>query len=288
MSIRVFPRALVERLKKSAIVQRIPETWQREMKARVGRAPIDENYLIMKLFSATGSPDATATPVMIDVGAHNGECFKWFAELGWHVHAFEPDPDLFDALDNRYGQQSNVTLVRVALSDKAGDGLEFFAAEGIPGIGSLVSFHEDHKQTCTVSTVTLDQYARSNSLDRIDYLKVDAEGYDLRVLKGSAIDRTRPSFILAEFDDGKDQTLTYSLQDLASFLVDHGYLVLVSEWYPIVEYGGRHRWRAFKTFPCVTDEENAWGNVIGVRDETMFEKLVTAANRAAKESRKRY
>ena len=71
---------------------------------------------------------------------------------------------------------------------------------------------------------------------------------------------------MCEFEDSKTTPLGYSYHDMAGYLVDKGYAVQVSEWYPVLQYGGNHRWRRFEHYPCELADPRAWGNLIAVLD----------------------
>jgi hypothetical protein len=114
-------------------------------------------------------------------------------------------------------------------------------------------------------------------LDRVDVLKVDAEGHDLTVLKGVPWERVQPEVVVGEFDEGKGRGLLQGYAALSGFLVDHGYRIVVSEWEPIVEYGLRHRWRRYARYPATLADRAAWGNLIAVRDPITFERLLRLA-----------
>ena len=89
--------------------------------------------------------------------------------------------------------------------------------------------------------------------------------------------------ILCEFEDRKTAPLGYTFHDMAKFLVDKGYRLVVSEWYPVVEYGKLHRWRRFAYYPCKLLDENAFGNIFAVHDETTYEALCSIAERYGKQ-----
>jgi hypothetical protein len=114
-------------------------------------------------------------------------------------------------------------------------------------------------------------------LDRVDFLKVDAEGSDLNVLRGVPWGSIRPGVVVCEFDEGKGRGLLQGFAALTGFLLDHAYLVLVSEWDPIVEYGLRHRWRRYVTYPATLADRAAWGNLIAVQDPETFSRLLRLA-----------
>jgi hypothetical protein len=90
-------------------------------------------------------------------------------------------------------------------------------------------------------------------------------------LRGYPWDRSKPRVIVCEFEDAKTRPLGYDYHDLAGFLVARGYRLIVSEWRPIVRYGVQHRWRRFAEYPCELTESAAWGNLIAVTDETMYQ-----------------
>ena len=49
-----------------------------------------------------------------------------------------------------------------------------------------------------VKAITLKKILESNSIQEIDLLSIDTEGYELNVLKGLELDKYRPNFILIE------------------------------------------------------------------------------------------
>src|SRR3546814_15144947 len=72
-------------------------------------------------------------------------------------------------------------------------------------------------------------------ISRIDFLKIDVEGFDFFVIKGIDWDGVTPDVILWEFEDAKTLPLGYSSRDAYSYLVHKGYQVTISEWHPIGE-----------------------------------------------------
>jgi hypothetical protein len=97
----------------------------------------------------------------------------------------------------------------------------------VPGISGLASLHardltEHHlAMTATedVPVTTVDDYCAEHDIGRIDFLKVDAEGHDLAVLKGArgAIDEGRVRLIQFEFGGANIDSRTY-LRDFVRLL----------------------------------------------------------------------
>jgi len=208
---------------------------------------------------------------MVDVGAHQGESFRPFLSLGWEVHAFEPDRARREELA-RFAGRGRVTIHEVALADEESADAPWFVSDEVGSISSLAPFDPSHHASGTVRVTTLARALRAEGVERVDYLKVDAEGFDLQVLRGFPwgwgryLRRVRPpEVILCEFEDRKTRRLGYGVHDLGGFLVERGYEVFISEWRPIERYGGDHRWRRVAAYPSRLRDPDAWGNFIAVR-----------------------
>jgi FkbM family methyltransferase len=244
---------------------------------RNAHAHIGENALIAALLLGQ-----TKTGVMIDVGAMHGVTLSQFYDAGWRVFAFEPDPTNRRELETRFGHSPNVTIDGRAVADRILENVPFYSSAESRGISSLHPFHKSHKETCAVSTTTIADFVRKKDLHHIDYLKIDAEGYDLLVLKGMPWDSIKPNVIECEFEDRKTRSLGYTMHDMAHYLIERGYKVLVSEWHPIIRYGTKHDWHRLVPYPCELDNPNTWGNLIAFRDQPDFQEIATIARRIVK------
>lgn len=204
--------------------------------------------------------------VMLDVGAHYGESLESFMNDNWVVHAFEPDPKNRVKLLNRINGKSNVIITTDAVTNKSGLELAFFTSNVSTGISSLSNFHPTHKETNKVKTITLKDYINTNGINKIDFLKIDTEGHDLFVLEGfDWKNHSHPKVIICEFEDKKTLPLGYSTTDMYNYLKEKEYEVIISEWYPIVEYGLAHKWKSFDGQLSNLDQN--WGNLIAIKKD---------------------
>lgn len=255
------------------IANRLPK----QLKNRLRHQLIpDETNLVYRLMK-----EHAASRVMLDVGACTGEALSSFASDGWAVYAFEPDRKNRKTLTENWGDAPTVRIDPRAVSNREASDVPFFRSDVSVGISGLSSFHESHEATGTVETTTLDVFCRQEQITEVDFLKVDTEGYDLFVLQGMPWQAVTPRVVVCEFEDSKTVPLGYSFDDLAGYLRDLTYHVLVSEWYPIVNYGGPHRWRRFVPYPCTLADSSAWGNLIAVRDCADFARLIGTSKQVA-------
>lgn len=215
--------------------------------------------------------------VMVDVGAHYGSSLRPFAQDGWQVFAIEPDPSNRRILQLRVSDQPNVIVDGRAVSERDGEIVDLYTSPVSTGISTLAPFHPTHHRSAEVETVRLDTLLAA--VDDVTVLKTDTEGYDLPVLRTFPWHRLRPRAVVAEFEDRKTIPLGYELHDMADFMVRLGYVVLVSEWYPVVEYGRHHQWRSVRRYPTALADKRGWGNLICI-EPTLADQVLAQARLA--------
>jgi FkbM family methyltransferase len=125
----------------------------------------------------------------IDVGANVGDWLGMvhdaMRDRAFAALAFEPSRSAFEELEGRFRGEPRITLFNVALGSVPGS-LSFFE-EPNAGRGStlVADFMRTQGTTRTVTVTTLDAALREADWTRVDLLKIDAEGYDLQVLRGA-------------------------------------------------------------------------------------------------------
>lgn len=229
-------------------------------------AQINEQKVILSLLKNIHNP------IMIDVGAHYGESSIMFAKEGFACFAFEPDHINRSILRKKI-HNLPIKIDKRAVSNTTCFNKNFFRSPESTGISTLTPFRDTHEILCTVDTVTLDVFCKENRLNKIDFLKIDTEGYDLMVLLGVPWKKIKPTTILCEFEDNKTIPLGYNYHHIAKFLQHHGYTVFVSEWHPIIKYGISHDWHLFNKYPCELASKDAWGNLLAFINPPSAEEL---------------
>lgn len=226
----------------------------------------DEASLIHDYFARHPRPGT-----MIDVGAQFGTSFRPYLSLGWRVLAFEPDATKFAKL-SQYTDRPGFTLRTVAVGESAAEGVQFFTSPESTGIASLVPFRDSHAPAEKVAVTTLASELKAAGIREIDYLKVDTEGYDLRVVRGHDWG-IRPEVVMCEMDEVKTRHLGHDYRALGDLLVANGYVVWLSQWAPLVRYGSGHTWHAITPYPCPLHHPDAWGNFVAVRSDANVETM---------------
>jgi FkbM family methyltransferase len=125
---------------------------------------------------------------VFDVGANLGRWTRAALKINPHlrVHCFEPSNATFESLlANHFPAQ--VACNHFALGEHAGQAA-LYTVDDCSGVNSLYrreveGFRSD--KTETVSVRTLDEYCSEHGIEQIDLLKIDVEGHELAVLRGS-------------------------------------------------------------------------------------------------------
>jgi FkbM family methyltransferase len=130
------------------------------------------------------------TPVVFDVGANEGH---WLADVLARapmaaIHAFEPQALLATRIAAKH---HGVTVNNMALGDAPGsldlcDYAEHAGSQHASLLkGVIDGIHRGETRYTRVPVGTLDDYCADKGIDRIDLLKIDVEGFELKVLQGA-------------------------------------------------------------------------------------------------------
>ena len=236
----------------------------------------DENSVILDILAPRSNPDSCGW--VVDIGAHVGStCVPW-GEKGFRCLAFEPNKAVRDQLETRSRGLPIIVDAR-AVGSGLEASVEFFTSAVSTGISSLVPFHESHTAESLVNPVNAQAALEGHGVDEILYLKIDVEGYDHIVLTNIDFTVYSPICVMVEFEWSKTEQLGISPNEQATYLSNLGYHVAVSEWFPVVQYGQRHRFKRAAPFTGGEISDASWGNLLGFRYMKDCNRFVDLMNR---------
>lgn len=175
----------------------------------------------------------------IDCGAHVGEVTQLLCRSGAQVYAFEPNPDAFKVLENRFRSHGNVHCIQKAVLDRAGI-LPLYLHERClldpvmwATASSLLEFKPNVRKDSTVLVDVIDLSAFIRSLGRkVNVLKLDVEGVECRILKrlisDGSIDLVENIFV--EIHDDKIPQLHEETKELREIIRDKGLNRINLDW----------------------------------------------------------
>ncbi len=155
--------------------------------------------------------------IVFDVGARTDlEYYKLKPKYEYHL--FEPNPEFVETLIEQAVDKPNIHINAFGLADtdatyKYNRGLQMFVGgEGTATTGDW-----------ELPVKTLDGYCLEKDIKKIDFLKIDTEGYDFKVLQGAKRMIPHCKYIQYEFWNDKEQ-----------------FVQLLSDRFAMVELGGRN------------------------------------------------
>ncbi len=139
--------------------------------------------------------------VAYDIGANYGIHVLLMSRLvtgAGRVFAFEPVPQIAEQLQGNVSlnQFSNVTCVRMAVDDH--NGTEAFHGGHHDGAGHLAAAGSTVGEKLVVETTTLDDFVFERNNHPPDFIKIDVEGAESRVLSGGkrVLQTSRPVLLV--------------------------------------------------------------------------------------------
>jgi FkbM family methyltransferase len=125
---------------------------------------------------------------VFDVGANVGYYSVLAAALAssGEVHAFEPWPPAFRWLSRNAALNGfpNLHLNQVALSDADGWERLFLPADRAWSNASLLGGFTEQRDSLPVQAMRFDTYCQRHGIRRVDLIKLDVEGGEMKVLEG--------------------------------------------------------------------------------------------------------
>lgn len=165
-------------------------------------SPVDtgERWFIRNVLAKHGPQ------VCFDVGANiGGYSSELLSGTSAHIHAFEPVASTYDILTQI--TNSRLHAWRLAIGDRDGEA-NIMVDPTFTQTASLVHELVDQtplktrgeKRTELVPLRTVDSFCNSEAIDRLDFIKIDSEGYEIEVLQGAqeTLRTMRPSFVQFE------------------------------------------------------------------------------------------
>jgi len=163
------------------------------------------------------SPD-----IVLDVGANIGQTAVYYADWAQEVWSFEPLPHLHEIVIENVNQnnQKNVKVFNKAVGD-VHTTLKMKAVASNDGASFVTT--KDSPDLVPVESITLDSLEIPDGR-RVDYIKMDIEGYEPMALKGAValINKYKP-VVQLEVVDGHLSRVGWDSVKVVNFMQSLGY-----------------------------------------------------------------
>ncbi len=158
---------------------------------------------------------------IIDLGAWIGDnSIPWAMNIKGIVYAIDPSEENCNFIKEvaKMNNVNNVKIIKTGVSDKN----EVISTNDDLG---HASFNSDENSTNKINAVTLDYLYMKNEINNIDFIHLDVEGMEYKVLVGSKdiIDKYRPIITFEQHIEIEDYNIIFK------FLTDRKYKIFLLE-----------------------------------------------------------
>ncbi|NVM04160.1 MAG: FkbM family methyltransferase [Candidatus Helarchaeota archaeon] len=166
-------------------------------------------------------PGMIALDIGANIGCHTLPMAKIVGSKG-KVIAFEPMKWPFKKLKRNIelNNFNNIIIENIALSDKREVKEILFRSSWTLDNTKIEEANEPHK----VQLETLDEYIKKHDIERVDFIKLDVDGYEYKILRGASgtLKKFKPTIIM-ELGIITLENFGDNIEDLITFLSNLGY-----------------------------------------------------------------
>jgi FkbM family methyltransferase len=181
-------------------------------------------------------------PVIIDVGANKGQTIRFFLRLFPQaiIYAFEPNQKLFQKLQSEFGSNANIHLFNKGVSNQTGKLVlketvtdETSTFEELNYNSSYLKMkakvlgiqpEEVVAAQYEVAVITLNEFIGQMIPGKIDVLKIDTEGHEMKCLQG-LFDGAERAVDFIQLEHHYDDMYQHAVKDgeITGFLEEKNY-----------------------------------------------------------------
>ena len=183
--------------------------------------------------------------IFFDVGANLGQSINRLKRINSksQIHSFEPAPDLFKSLKNQFEDDKSITLNNLGVANT--DGEINFHTYKYHGINSAISIDKKSKflksrvlaskaeednfeKIIKINVTSIDHYCEKKLIKEIDYIKIDTQGYETKILEGmeNILEKNNVSIIELELILGFGYERSFSFYDYEKILSKKNYKLI--------------------------------------------------------------
>lgn len=158
--------------------------------------------------------------IIFDVGASFGlfSLYVKYFNPKAKIYSFEPAVKVYNFAQKNLRGIKDVSLFNVAISDRESEVL-FKTDNRYPEGSRIVNYKG--KNVRKTKQIRLDDFVKNNQISEISLLKIDTEGYELKVLKGAKNTLKITEKIIIETDISDNNSLIKILKLLTGFRLEN-------------------------------------------------------------------
>jgi FkbM family methyltransferase len=218
----------------------IPESIKKPLKQFLG-IPLTRLHSDWQILAPIGP--VYKTHIVFDIGAHHGwffHCWQdWCPEA--RIHAFEPVQEAYDITIKLYGKHPLVKINQIGIGNTEGS-MDLYILEKSGVSNSFLpprkeTWDEIQYETGQVTqraapVTTIDMYCKQNEISSIYLMKIDVQGFELKVLEGATTMLQTTDYIFIEAGIVPLYEGAPRFTDVYNFIADRGFhLMAMRAWH---------------------------------------------------------
>ncbi|MNU66697.1 2-O-methyltransferase NoeI [compost metagenome] len=173
--------------------------------------------------------------IILDIGANIGQtAFNMLQTqtskgLNPLVYAFEPYPKTFHKLETniRLNQTVRINAFNIGLSNQKG---LLHMAQHSPSNSGGFRMTSDTQNGISVPVISLDEFVSEQKITRIDFIKIDVEGFELSVLEGAKqVIRQFKPILVFEYSVENIQAQNGNIEEALTGILENNYKISTKE-----------------------------------------------------------
>jgi len=139
----------------------------------------------------------TSNSVVLDIGSWSGVLTLYAAKTAKEVHALDPDPVCFSELNRNVELNpaiaDKIKIYQTAISDKKETVRLSARNQYGASSSSILERKRDTENSLELNTVSLAEFLGNENIQTVDFIKMDVEGAEFRILPtiGKAIEKVK-------------------------------------------------------------------------------------------------
>ena len=194
--------------------------------------------------------------IYFDIGANEGQSIKRFKKINSqsNIHSFEPTPGLYKKLVQNFNTDKSIKINNLGVADIKSK-LNFHTYK-YHKINSFVpvdknskfsksrilaskSNEKEFENIVKIDVTNIDSYCEENNISEIDFIKIDTQGYESKILLGmeKMLSKEKVSIIELELILGFGYERSFSFYDYEKILNNKNYkLIAISNSGNIISF----------------------------------------------------
>ena len=171
--------------------------------------------------------DIRSAKFILDIGANIGNSSLFYTSINPNAYilAFEPHPNTYKLAEEnlKLNKFPNIHLLNIGLAEKKESLKLYEVNDNNPGMNRILTESNDFPFK-TIEVDRLDTVCQQHKIDKIDFIKIDVEGFEYSVLSGGReVIQTSKPVLFIEVDDNNLRGNNKSAKMLVELLISFGY-----------------------------------------------------------------